>query len=76
MGPRAPWLATAFIVVQLLLPQVDSARTKLRKQRSKPLQAQQAPNGDYDYDYYGGYDDYEDKNGKYYVYNNTVKNVE
>lgn len=68
MGPKALQLAAAFAVVQLLLPQVHSIRTKLRKQRSKPLQAQQAANGDYDYDYYEGYDDYDDRNGEYYTY--------
>lgn len=62
MGPKALQLAAAFVVVQLLLPQADSVRTKLRKQRSKSLQAQQPANGDYLYDYYENYDDYDERN--------------
>lgn len=64
MGPKALQLATVLFVVQLLLLRVDAVRTKLRKQRSKPVQAQQPATGDYEYDY--GYDDdYEERNGKY-----------
>lgn len=67
MGPKALKLAAAFFVVQLFLLRVDAIRAKLRKQRSKPLQAQQPANGDYDYEYYEGYDDYEDRNGEWYI---------
>lgn len=65
MGPKALQLAAAFVVVQLLLPQTSSVRTKLRKQRSKSLQAQKPANSDYVYDYYDSYDDYDERNGKY-----------
>ena len=67
MGLKALRITAAFVVVQLLLLQVHSVRIKLRKQRSKPLQAQHPANGDYDYDYYESYDDYDDKNGEYYI---------
>lgn len=67
MGPKALQLAAAFVVVQLLLPQADSVRTKLRKQRSKSLQAQQPANSDYEYDYYDNYDDDYERNGEYII---------
>lgn len=70
MSRWAVELATGLFVVQLLLlslptNQVDGARSRSRKQRSKPasLQAQQ-PSSDYDYDYYESYDEYEEKNGE------------
>lgn len=68
MGPKALQLAAAFVVVQLLFLRVDSIRTKLRKQRSKPLQAQQPNNREYDYyEGYDDYDEYDDRNGEYYL---------
>lgn len=70
MRRRAVELAAAGLLVAqlLLLPptsQVDAARNRPRKQRSKPaaLQAQQ-PGSDYDYDYFENYDEYEEKNGE------------
>ncbi|KAF3420480.1 hypothetical protein E2986_14091 [Frieseomelitta varia] len=78
MGLKALQITAAFVVAQLLLLQVHSVRIKLRKQRSKPLQAQQSANGDYDYDYYESYDDYDDKNDKFElrigVYTRILKN--
>jgi len=59
---------TGLLLVQLwlllLLDQVNAVRIQPRKQRSKPEVQAQQPNGDYDYEYYENYSDYEEKNGE------------
>lgn len=70
-------LVTRFLVVQLLLlslpDQINAVKNRLRKQRSKPEQADQQarqPGTDYDYDYYY---DYEEKNGEFEWINTITK---
>lgn len=73
-------LVTRFLVVQLLLlslpDQINAVKNRLRKQRSKPEQADQQarqPGTDYDYDYYY---DYEEKNGEFeWINTNDNKRV-
>lgn len=58
-------LAAGLLLVQLLLlpDQVNAARNRTRRQRSKPEVQAQHPDSEYDYEYYENYD-YEEKNGE------------